>query len=79
LPLLHSPHVGGYKCGDAPIRDKSESPQLVLINPTKSTLKQQPTISMGTLENRKPNKEKGKNGWTLGHIVDELFHIHEDQ
>jgi hypothetical protein len=34
---------------------------------------------MVTLENHKPNKEKGKNGWVLGHIVDELFHIHDDQ
>jgi hypothetical protein len=34
---------------------------------------------MGSLENHKPNKEKGKNGWVLGHIDNELFQIHEDQ
>jgi len=50
--------------------------KFVLIGPTKSTLKQQPTINMGISKNPKPNKKWGKNGWVGEHTIHESFWIH---
>jgi len=46
----------------------------ILIDPTNSTLKQQPIISMDTPKQGK----RGGNGWVWKHIVHESFWIHEN-
>jgi hypothetical protein len=74
--LLHSPHVGGYRCEDVPIKDKPQSSQFFFYWSQKIYIKIATHNKWAPQNTLNQTKNKEINGWVWKHAIHESIHIH---